>query len=113
MALKELFNQSLIGSIDNDMRFAVGIPSAEGCNNVKKSVLFPAIAGYILRSGSYTVTIGNNSVVFSSDFETSNYSLFFFDSEGAGISIVSQNNLGFIIDCLANGTIYYLAIRNI
>jgi len=113
MVGNELFNQDLLGQLDPDIRFAVGIPGAEGCNNIKQSVLFPLIAGYIIRSGSAAVVAGSNVITFSSDFETAAYSLLFFDQDGAGISVISQDNLGFEIDCLSNGDINYLAIKNI
>jgi len=114
MALKELFNQTLLTSLDDNIRFGAGFPSQTGANNVRKSVLFGLIAEYLIRSeGGVSVDQGNNTIDFSSTFGTTDYSLIVYDIGGAGVEVTAQTATGFTVNCLSAGNINYIAIKNI
>jgi hypothetical protein len=107
---KELFNQVIKTVVQSTDRMPVGIPSQEGCDNIIVNDFFKYLAR---AAGDVPVVTGSNTINFSSDFGTTNYSITIFDENGIGIQLSSKGTDHFIIDALSGGFINYIAIRNI
>jgi hypothetical protein len=107
---KELFNQTIKTTASATDRIAVGIPGQTGCDNLLVNDFFK----YALRAaGDVALVEGNNTINFSSDFGTTNYSLNIYDLNGLGLSVTAKNTDGFEVNALTAGNINYIAIKNI
>lgn len=112
---QELHNQNpLLEELGLSSRIAAGIPGQVGSDNILVSKFLAQIAKYITRSaGDVAVVAGSQDIVFSSDFETTDYSLVVYDINGIGVGVTAQTNLGFTVDSLGSGVINYTATKNI
>ena len=111
---KELFGQDLQSEIGESERFAFGLKGQVGCKNILKSELFSLIGSWFLRSkNDVAITAGTNTISFSSDFGTTDYTLIIYDVTGIGIQFVSQTTSGFTVKSLESGKINYTATKNI
>jgi len=63
--------------------------------------------------GNIPVYEGDNTIEFSSDLPSANYSLSIIDFMGLGVQEVSKNEHGFTVNSLGNGLFNYIAIINI
>lgn len=62
------------------------------------------------RSGTKTVSSGDNLVTFTSAFASANYSIIFNDPDAAGVKTKSKTASGFTIESLGEGDIEWIAI---
>lgn len=112
---QKLFEQDpLLEELGLNTRMAAGVPGQVGADNILVSKFLAQIAKYLVRSkGGVEVVIGSQDIPFSSDFETTDYSLEVYDINGIGIGVTAQTSLGFTIESFGVGIINYTATKNI
>lgn len=77
--------------------------------------LFQYVSGIttIKADSNVAVTTGSNVIPFSSPFTDSNISIFIYDINGVGIQLQSWTASNFTINSLGNGSINYIAAKNV
>ena len=104
---KKLFDQSLKDTVSESDRFAVGIPGAEGCDNL----LFPKVRSSMFKGETGKVlTTGVNNITFAIAFPSVSYVIFVNDHNGIAYEITNKAAGGFDIEPLASTTIDYICI---
>lgn len=66
-----------------------------------------------MRTGSGQVGSGNNPIAYSSEFVNNCLILLFPDGDDPGLSVVSQDENGFVVNALVSGSFNYIAIIRI
>lgn len=96
-----------IGSAPNDGTGDTLRDAYDKCNDN-----FDELYGLIRAEGNVSLSAGNNVVVLSSAFASTNYSVVIFDVNGVGISLTSQATSFFQVNALGAGLMNYVAILN-